>query len=894
MFVSKPKAIAWLPFCLLMAAPVQATLNDAVSTGDPSLLPALESEIVDAALSQIKTYQTNQNKLLDGIYGSGAISYVPGNRTQLLLIQENETVFPLLSGNKGKVLAVRGSAGGGRFAALGSEPTGYFLAGKNLAYEESFKRILGWLLTGTAGDTSRLAQAQKVALTFTGGANTGITKWLGQKAAPWATKICNDPATISICYQNQDLLIVSWESNASTADNASVLAAIKAHMALKKPVLYVHTWYEGTSNFSDIVSAFLGFSLPYGGNYWDNDAANFTQLSDMQAGQDSFAGIQRLLTHFKNQDFHFDWSICNDDRSCKNMPDLVSEFYNGAEAVKQQVAAWEQKNLDVFAKTGRKLGKLLVLLGDKYRAGINYPMHKGSTDDTTFLKALYADHAAYITRKINPRQADLGSFSGKIPEVLPTISKTLTLTTRTSAASSSTGYYALAGQTITLTRKDSNPAKAYAHINMLRSGAAHVFDTYDRPLFLWSTRIPLEKGKAVKINSPYGGIIFLNADSDSAAQKIQVAGAGLAVFPSFTGTNAAEFTSELASTPLNWAELKFPGIEIHSRLDLLQESIADPLIGGNLSRLLDLTQTYLYKDIYGLAGFVGTGLTQPAKVLAFCTSHGWDCTSSTLHGMSNIQHVNADRANCGYGCSGNPYDQYWAYTPLGWGESHEIGHNLQRGRLKIYDGASTEVSNNIFPVHKWWRFNKEATETTKYGRDLGFLDTFNALQQAALTADPVESARTAIWVNGGVFQRLVFYWQMAMGSSNLIRLGDSGWDLFRLMYIHERLFTNAIGNDTNWAAQRTALGFSQYPSRPTAITGNDFMLVSMSYITNRDQRPFFDMWGVKYSTEASAQVASYGLTAVKKNFWVVADETLEFKDPLPTPVLVNGTNPWPL
>ncbi len=893
MLLSKSRA-SWLLSLFLLAAPAHATLNDALLTGDPSQLPALESEIVDAALLQIKTYQTNQNKLLTGIYGSSAIDYAPGNRTQLLVIQENESVFPLLSGNKGKILAVQGTAGGGRFAAFGAEPSSYFLAGKNLAYEDSFKRVLGWLLTGTAGDTSRLAQAQKVALTFTGGANTSITKWLGQKAAPWTTKICNDPATIATCYQNQDLLIVSWESNATAANNAIVLAAIKAHMVLKKPVLYVHTWYEGTSNFSDILSAFLGFSLPYGGNYWDNDAANFTQLSDMQAGQDSFAGIQRMLTHFKNQDYHFNWSVCNDDRSCKNMTDLVSEFYNGAEAVKQQVAAWEQNNVDVFARGGRKLGKLLVLLGDKYRAGISYPMRKGIANDTTFLKALYADHAAYITRKINPRQTDLGSFSGKIPQVLPALSKTLTLNTQASAVSSSSGYYALAGQGITLIRKDSNPVKAYVHVNMLRSGAAHVFDTYDRPLFLWSTRIPLVTGKAVKITSPYGGIVFLNADSTTTTQKIQVAATGLAAFPSFNGTNATEFTNELASTPLNWAELKFPGIQIHSRLDLLQESIADPLIGGNLPRLLTLTQTYLYKDIYGLAGFVGTGLTQPPKVLAFCTSHGWDCTSATLHGMSNIQHVNADRANCGYGCSGNPYDQYWAYTPLGWGESHEIGHNLQRGRLKIYDGASTEVSNNIFPTHKWWRFNKVATETIKYGRDLGFKTTFNALQQAALTADPVESARTAIWVNGGVFQRLVFYWQMAMSSRSLTQLSDSGWDLFRLMYLHERLFSNAIGSDSNWTAQRAALGFSQYASRPTAITGNDFMLVSMSYITNRDQRPFFDMWGVKYSTEASAQVASYGLAAVKKNFWVVADEAKAFKDPLPTPVLINGTNLWPL
>ena len=92
MLLPKPRAL-WLLPLFLLAVPAHATLNDALLTGDPSQLPALESEIVDAALLQIKTYQSNQNKLLTGIYGSGAIDYAPGNRTQLLVIQENESVF---------------------------------------------------------------------------------------------------------------------------------------------------------------------------------------------------------------------------------------------------------------------------------------------------------------------------------------------------------------------------------------------------------------------------------------------------------------------------------------------------------------------------------------------------------------------------------------------------------------------------------------------------------------------------------------------------------------------------------------------------------------------------------------------------------------------------------
>lgn len=103
-----------------------------------------------------------------------------------------------------------------------------------------------------------------------------MTTWLKQKAPSWRTKVCDDPATIANCYKSQNLLIVSWESGTRTTiqDNA-VLAAIKTHLKAGKPVLYLHTSYEETSNFSGILSSFLGFNLPYGGNYWDNDAANF-------------------------------------------------------------------------------------------------------------------------------------------------------------------------------------------------------------------------------------------------------------------------------------------------------------------------------------------------------------------------------------------------------------------------------------------------------------------------------------------------------------------------------------------------------------------------------------------------------------------------------------------
>jgi hypothetical protein len=876
---------------------VEATLYEALKLGNPVLLAdTSETRVITSALDQIQSYETDQQQIQSGIYNSSAIRYTPSNSSQLINITENEAVFPLLTGNNGNILAAYGQAGRARFAAFGSTPMGYFVNGVNLNYEAPFKRVLGWLTSGQSGDISTLSQPQKIALTFTGSSNTKITQWLNQNAAQWQTKVCNDPVSITTCYQGQDLLILSWENNGQSASNDwKVLAAVKAHLKLGKPILYLHTWYWNTSNFSTILGNLLGFNLPYGGNYWAYEKADYADLTAMQnAIPSTFSTIKRLLLHFKHNDFNFDWSLCTNDTTCKSEPLLTSDFYQAAESIKSQIAVWEAKNLNIFSGNGRRLNKLLVLLGDKFRSGIAYPMQVGITDTTTFMKALYADHSAYIVRQFNPEQPDLGSYSPSLTDVKGS-NATLQVVSKTAAVSSTTGFYALPGKSITLTRTDKTSVKAYVHINMLRSESAHVFAKYDRPMFLWSKKIPLIRDRSVTLTSPYGGIMFINTEGTTNPLRVLVNAANVVRTPIFFGKNFADFTNALVSSQLNWAEFKFQGLEIHSRMDLMQQSINDPLIAGNLSRLLNLTQIFLYKDIYSLAGMVGTDLTQPYKVKNFCTAHDWDCDSTQIHGMPSIQHVNADRAACGYGCSGNPYDQYWAFTPLGWGESHEIGHNLQRSRLKIYDSASTEVSNNIFPTHKWLRFNKSTTETVKYGRSLGFKDTYDLLQQGAQSTNPTETVRNLLWLNGSVFQRLIFYWQMAMSSKSVAHLGDNGWDIFRLMYIHERLFSKAIADDTAWLNNKDRLGFNQYVSRSsvTGIAGNDFMLISMSFISGRDQRPFFDMWGVTYSIEASNQVKNFNYPKAEQKYWVVPNEKAAFKEPLATPLPVDGQTVWP-
>ena len=199
------------------------------------------------------------------------------------------------------------------------------------------------------------------------------------------------------------------------------------------------------------------------------------------------------------------------------------------------------------------------------------------------------------------------------------------------------------------------------------------------------------------------------------------------------------FVSEVAKNPLPHVDLRGAGFEVHLRKDHLLDGVTSPYglatrkdgsqvmvdYKGDLGLLLgDFRDNYLAPE-YSMAGFAPPGktlaTTLSADVQAICQSLGWACTDPSIHARQSIQHANYDQyAACGDGCSGNPFDADWSIMPLGWGESHELGHNLQKSLLQIgyvaaadhddhrkYQGRATENSNNIFPYHNLYRYVRE-------------------------------------------------------------------------------------------------------------------------------------------------------------------------------------------
>ncbi|MCV6070595.1 hypothetical protein OFP26_34000, partial [Escherichia coli] len=88
---------------------------------------------------------------------------------------------------------------------------------------------------------------------------------------------------------------------------------------------------------------------------------------------------------------------------------------------------------------------------DHYRQTASFPMDKQSTGTTEFLKSYFADYVQYNSRRINPKQPNMGNFSRS--EFGADVKRTDTTVNMESKRNfRSAGVYALPGETFTVTR----------------------------------------------------------------------------------------------------------------------------------------------------------------------------------------------------------------------------------------------------------------------------------------------------------------------------------------------------------------------------------------------------------------------------------------------------------
>lgn len=905
------------------ADPQAAALEQALASGDAAQVTL--ATVMAAAKAQLAEQTASHASARQALFGLGGgspvngITWNPTHDSVTFTLQDGARNHVMLASNwryKGSTagshaaLAVVGRAPqtGARYAAFGGNPLG--VAG-NAAMDQFMRNTLAWL-TGR----SDLANLKIVTAHLPGTATywfphePKVRTWLaaqvpgvtinGLPADQAGADDGCDGARLDACLQGADLLVIGRQQgpnigNSSTpdaypagVDGAAVMQAVLAAQARGTPVLYLHH-YRDAGDLATRMLAYLGLGIT--NNYWANEGLNAFDAADLPAAPPEALALQALLDRLDQGRFSTTWSGCVADlgkTECERTSGfagdaaLSDEFADTAKALRTRLRSLDAQALPLFATPGYAQEKLLVLLGDKYRESVSYPMDK-VTAGADFFRAYFSDLAAYINRPHTTVARNLGNFSGTLPADTPTVSRQVSVDAPPlRRLEHMTGLYVMPGRSVTIAREDTSAANVTVGLNLLRD-STRLYNTngYARPTMLASPRVALKSGQPLTITSPFGGplILFIEPVSGAASLPVvQVQVDGATTHPLLRDpadpAQVAAFRAELDSTPTHWVSVRTDFLTVHSTLAHFRQSVADQ---GGVDNLVAAIVKYMVKSNYELAGFSSAtagAFNLSPEAAAFCQSAGWDCTGAQ-HRRDKMQHFISDVvATCGAGCSGNPIDSNSPVEPAGSLENHEIGHNLQPERLRIYGDLSDEVSNNIFPVHTQTLFNQVTTGTRKSYHRGSAKNAFDLIKASLATADPAAHMKSRIWTdtayaaNGAM--RLSFYRQLVEYARHYNPALGDGWALYTLMYLLDR---NVDAAAQDWPAAAAALGFGTYAAPPASIGGNDFMLIAASRIVGRDMRAVFEMWGVDTSAAAQGQVAAYALPTADRLLFPMADMT---------------------
>ncbi|MUI58603.1 metalloprotease ImpA [Pseudomonas aeruginosa] len=891
-------------FCLAGALSAQAAtqeeiLDAALVSGDSSQLT--DSHLVALRLQQqVERIRQTRTQLLDGLYQNLSQAYDPGASSQWIVPANPDNTLPFLIGDKGRVLASLSLEAGGRGLAYGTNVLTQ-LSGTNAAHAPLLKRAVQWLVNGDPD----AATAKDFKVSVVGVDKTATLNGLKSAGLQPADAACN-ALTDASCASASKLLVLG-----NGASAASLSATVRARLQAGLPILFVHTSGWNQSSTGQQILAGLGLQEgPYGGNYWDKDRvpSSRTRTRSVELGgaygQDP-ALVQQIVDGSWRTDY--DWSKCTSyvgRTTCDDVPGL-SDFSKRVDVLKGTLDAYNQKAQNLFALPGTTSLRLWLLWADAVRQNIRYPMDKAA-DTARFQETFVADAIVGYVREAGAAQKELGSYAGQRQQSMPVSGseETLTLTLPAAQGFTAIGRMAAPGKRLSIRIEDAGQASLAVGLNTQRIGSTRLWNTrqYDRPRFLKSPDIKLQANQSVALVSPYGGLLQLVYSGATPGQTVTVKVTGAAsqpfldIQPGEDSSQAiADFIQALDADKADWLEIRSGSVEVHAKVEKVRGSI-DKDYSGDVQRFIRELNEVFIDDAYTLAGFAIPNQAKTPAIQQECAARGWDCDSETLHKLPGTQHINVDQyAQCGGGCSGNPYDQTWGLNPRGWGESHELGHNLQVNRLKVYGGRSGEISNQIFPLHKDWRVLREFGQNLDDTR-VNYRNAYDLIVAGRAESDPLAGVYKRLWEDPGTYalngERMAFYTQWVHYWADLKNDPLQGWDIWTLLYLHQRQV-----DKSDWDANKAALGYASYAQRPgnsgdaSSTDGNDNLLIGLSWLTQRDQRPTFALWGIRTSATAQAQVATYGF-AEQPAFFYANNRTNEYST-VKLLDMSQGSPAWP-
>ena len=600
-----------------------------------------------------------------------------------------------------------------------------------------------------------------------------------------------------------------------------------------------------------------------GDNYWEKLTLKaYNPIDDVTSIPNDIAKVKTMLMHFLLKDYDFDWTKCKDGNAyetygenCKEVVGLKDSFQDGATNVRKILINLDRNKKKIFSTQEYRLQKLLVLIGDKFRKNVQYPMDKVTTDDTVFMQSFYSDHALFNYRTLNPAQPDMGNFSRSDFSHITPITKIVRLNSKKSFRS--VGAYALPGKTVKVTRNDNTNLTVKVFINTLRSGATHQYQKYgyNRPKYLQTPHFEIKSGETITFTSPYGGPLQLEFSKNDLPVDVTFSNVGEHAYWASTADNDS-FAQKLQANEYEWAEVATGGFEVHSKLNKMLASVADPKWGTAEALAAGIVK-YTSNYPHVLAGFKGDGVDVVPEIIDWAEGKGM-----TVETIDQMKHMNADQATCGYGCSGNPYDAYWAFDPIGHGDIHELGHSLQKKR---FEGFPNHAATNTFSLYTKSRYFANTKDKNNDCGGQPFKSIFQTIQGSVGQSDVKAYLKTNLWDKAGLGVQYLLKMEAMMHAQKLGKLAN-GWHVLARVHILEREMVRA---KKDWEAKKASVGFSTYSlAEINSIRDNDWLIVAYSYASELDLRNYFDMMGIPFTQKARDQIASFDFDIAPNSLFV--------------------------
>lgn len=873
----------------------ESWLDLAIASGN-ALLVKDSDVILAAALAEIDSHTNRFNDIkrqlfnLDSIDNKlNAIDWDPSHDAAILYGQYpfNDTVLNTTSSHQvdgqDRVLpiAIAGSKtlDSGRYLAFGGNP---FRNNKNAQMEQFLHNSFDWL---TQKDTASLSQFNVVL------AQLDESYWFKDRSQTraWLDNNVNnvsynlegtcDGINLTTCIANKpDVIIISLITRDGD-DKASIIQSVESALAQNIPVIYIQH-DGGINDHGKALLKVLNITHGHDNYWWKLHLSAFDPSTLWGSLPSDIASIKALLSNFKNKSFNVDLTGCS-TRSCPAESNAQSEFFDGANAISALFNNLNSQKINIFNSKDYRLNKLFILLADHYRQTVSYPMDKLTTDKVDFFKSLYADYAIYNTRDINPVQPDMGNFSrSNFTHITPESAQVVLMS---KPAFRSAGVYALPGQTFTVTRNDSNSVNTQIFINSLRSSATHIFNenSYNRPYFLQSNWIDITPGETIRFTSSYGGPIQIGFSQKDIEVNFSFTNIGR--HPHWrTSADDIIFAEKMEQGDYDWAEIATEGFEVHSKLTRLRSSLSGS-IWPLASDFAHATYRYTHNMVNILAGFQGPGIDVVAEIHDFVNDRGLSVDTIDI-----VKHMNADQPTCGWGCSGNPYDAGWAFSPTGHGDLHELGHGIERGSMR-FEGYGGHSNTNFYSYFSKSVYEDETGEPASC-QGLPFEAMFTTLQESKRATDATAYMQANL--DKGWSAHHVLYIQLMMAAQAEGTL-INGWNLYPRIHIWDREMWRLDDTEASWASGKIALGFDDYSRTEfSAMSQNERLFISLSEITQLNLTDWFAMYGFALSAKAQAQVAAKGYKMLPQVFYT-SSGTGYCSTLVQSALPVDGNQVWP-